>query len=315
MHQRTQLQYLFLILLALVSCATTESPQEPKERPAEDVGKSLIEQNRSVAEKIDQYAEKLDLYFAEDRFTHAKNKTTLSLHNPIKWREGGEVNFSPHFGLMLHLPNTQERFKIRFTSYDEDATETGINRHRYQEPQGDKSYGTSVEVIQELGDIETTFRPRAEWSNKLLTSYLLKFASTVEHSFWSFKPEFQLFARSDLGTGQFLSLNIHVLISDTNAIRIINEEQYADGNNTMTTNHGVELLHFYNERMEHLHSLIFQTANREIFHNEQAIARSEFRHKIRPEILHYSLTPTLIFKKERRFRPTTELNAGLSVIF
>lgn len=286
-----------------------------EEQERSSVEDALIEQNRAISGKLDSYADKIDVFFAEDRMTRKKNKTQLTLHSPLLWREGGEVDYSPHFGLRLHLPNVQERFRLSFTSYDEDETDVGTNKKLYREPAGERNYGTSVQFMQELGSVRTTFRPRVEFRDKLLTSYLVSFASTVDHSFWSFEPELQLFARSDVGTGQFLSLNTTFLLDRANALRIINEEQYTDGNNTLTTNHGIEIKHLYNDRMEQLYTLLVQANNRATLHNELLILRSSFHHKLRPEILHYSLTPVVNFPKERRFRPRTELSLGLSVIF
>ena len=304
-------------MLFLSSCATSGEPKESAPAPQESpsLEDSLIEKNRSIAKKFDSYADRIDLFFAEDRLVEEENKTSIKIVNPVKWSEGGRFEFSPHFGVMLHLPNLQERFKVRFTSYDEDKTEVGTNKRRYREPENDRAYGTSFELIQELGSVRTTFRPRVEFSDHLLTSYLIKFESTVDHAFWSFEPEFQLFARSDVGTGQFLSFNTTFLIDRTNALRVINEEQYTDGNNTMTTNHGFEIKHIYNQKMEHLYTLLFQTSNRETFHNELIVLRSQFQHKLRPEILHYSITPLLNFPKDRRFHSEAELSVGVTVLF
>lgn len=305
-----------VVTAALLSACTTTEPKAGSTEPEEtSIEEMLIEKNRDIAGHLDGYAERIDLFFAEERLVKTENKTTLKLYNPLKISEEGHYDFSPHFGLMLHLPNTQKRFKISFTSYDEDTTTVGTNKRSYREPASEKNYGTSIEYMQELGSVRTTFRPRIEYADEVLTSYLVTFSSTLDHAFWSFEPEFQLFARSDIGTGQFLSLNTTFLIDRANALRLINEEQYVDGNNTLTTNHGFEVKHLYNATTEQLYTLLFQTNNRETFHNELIILRSQFSHKLRPEILHYSLTPVLNFPKERAFRFRAELNLGLTVIF
>lgn len=275
----------------------------------------LIEMNKKVSAEIDKVAEKIDLYVAKRKYVDDPNKSRLTLHNGFAFNEGGRRVYSPHIGVKLHLPNVQEKMQLRFTSYDEDREDRGINQSRYQTAPQAKSYGGSLALFQDLGKVRTEFRPRVEYLDKLHTSYLFKFSSEAEHGALTFEPVVQLFGRSDAGTGQFAAVNVDLLLNETNRLTFINEEQYTDGDNTLSTNHGLRWGHQYNEVMQHVNALVFESTNRSTYHLDRTVFSSSFRHQLRKNVLHYSLTPYFTFAKSKSYHPEAGCDLKIELIF
>ncbi len=149
----------------------------------------------------------------------------------------------------LHLPNLQKKLRLNFTTYDEDDQDRGINSNRYRPLNRERNFGTSFAIFEQLGDVRVEFRPRVEYRKQWISSYLFTFSSTVDRGPFHFRPQLQLFARSDTGVGQFVGTNMDFVVTSSNVLTLINEEQYTDSDNTLTTNHGLKWLHSYNKRM------------------------------------------------------------------
>ncbi len=260
-------------------------------------------------------AASIDVYVANKRLVDVENRSSITIHNAYRIAERGERRYSPHLGVKLHLPNLQEKLQLRFTSYDEDVEERGINENRYQQAPATRNYGTSLAIFEQLGSVKTEFRPRVEFNKELLTSYLFKFSSDAEHGALTVKPELQLFARSDTGTGEFVAVDLEYKLSPQDKLELINEQQYTDGDNTTRTNQGVRWEHTYDEIFSQEQALIFESNNRPTYHHERAVLSTTFRHRFRRNILHYSVTPYAAFAKSQNFHPATGLDLRLEIIF
>lgn len=164
-------------------------------------------------------------------------------------------------------------------------------------------------------NITAEFRPRLEFSDRLQSSYLFKFWSNTERGDFSINPELQFFARSDSGTGEFFALNFGYQLSVDNMLKLLNEEQYTDGDNTFSTNHGLIWRHIYNNLISFENSLIFESHNRATYHLDQYVYRSSFHYKYWKNVLHFSVTPYLLFEKEMKFHPAAALDLRIEFIF
>jgi hypothetical protein len=310
-----------LLLLALLGIAglpltVSACAHDDEEKDGESGFEAwLIEKNRKISETIDEAAEAIDVYVANAKLVDDPNRSQITLHNAFQLSEGGERVYSPHVGARLHLPNLQEKVQLRISSYDEDAEERGINENRYRRSSAERTYGTSLSLIRELGNVRTEFRPRVEYTDEVLTSYLFKFTSEAERGAFSIDPELQLFARSNDGTGQFVALNFGFQLSTKDELEVINEEQYTDGDNTMSTNHGLRWQHDYDRTYSFVNSVIVESNNRDTYHLDQTIVSSSFRHKLRRNILHYSVTPFATFAKAEHFHPRAALDLKVEIIF
>jgi hypothetical protein len=295
-----------LWLSGLAGCSASDKTLEEQ----------LIETNVEVSRKIDEIAERADLYVANDKYVDVPNKSRLVLYNGFEFAEGGVFRYRPRIGVKLHLPNVQEKLQLRFTSYDEDEVDRGINESRQRPASKEKTYGTSLALFQDLGKVKTEFRPRVEYlEHEIQTSYLFRFFSEAKRGSFSIEPEAQLFARSDTGTGQFVGINFGFQLTSSNHLTLLNEEQYTDGDNTFSTNHGFRFDHAYNDAMMQRTTLIVESDNRETYHLRQTTLSTSFRHKLRKEVLHYGITPYLTFPKDKAFHPVASLDTSLELIF
>lgn len=301
-----------LVVLFLVIFANRG---EPALAQTESLDQTLIEKNREISEKIDDAAAATDIYLSGKEYVDEPNRTRIIIFNNLKWRQSQKPTFSPHLGVRLHLPNLQKKFQLRFTTYDEDVEERGINKNRYKTEQRENNYGTSLALFQDLGKVKTEFRPRIEFRDKLETSYIFRFFSEAKVKFFILQPEIQLFARSDSGTGQYAALNFTFELSPANNLSLINEEQYTDGDNTMSTNNGFRWVHTYNKVMAHEYSVIFESNNRAKYHLERYTIASGFNHQVYRNVLHYTVTPYLVCEKPRKFKPEAGIDFRLEIIF
>lgn len=280
-----------------------------------DTERQLIEANKDISQKIDEVAEATDIFIADKRYTGAANKTRVSIHNNVTLNEAGKRKYVPHVAVRLHLPNVQEKIQLRFTSYDEDDMERGINRNRYHAMSGERNFGSSLAFFQELGKVKSEFRPRLEFGKGLETSHVFAFWSNAKAGAFNVEPELQLFGRSDTGTGQFFALNVEYQLTPVHLLTLVNEEQYTDGDNTMTTNHGLVWAYTHSPKTAWENSVIFESSNRTRYHLERYVYRTSFAYKLRKNILHYKLTPYVTCEKVDRFHPRPALDLDVEVIF
>lgn len=295
------------LAFAGVGCASAGDDKSVKD--------TLIEKNVDISHMIDTWAEKLDLYLANDKFIEGPNKSRLVFYNAFTFEEGGERRYSPHVGAKLHLPNLQEKLALSFTNYDEDRQNRGINENRYQTTPSEKTYTTSLSLLQDVGDVKTEFRPLLEFTDRIQTSYLFRFFSKAKRGAFTLAPEFQLFARSDTGTGEFLALDMGFELGEGDDLWLINEEQYTDGDNTLSTNHGLKWKHAYDDVMSQETALIFESNNRSTYHLDRYVLSSTFSHRFWVEILHYSITPYVTYAQPKIVDPTFAVDLKLEVIF
>ena len=311
---RLTLRRCLTIAPSLLGCVVTAACQ-PKEGDDKPLDWRLIELNRDVSRFIDKTAEKIDLYAANAATSDKPNRSQVILHNSASIQEHGKRTYSPHASLKFDTPNLREKLQLRFTTYDEDVTERGINENRYTTTPQERTYGTSLALFRDLGEVRTEFRPMVEYTSRLQTSYLFKFSSEAKRGTFTLEPEAQLFARSDTGTGEFFGLNFEFQLSKANNLLLINEEQYTDGDNTMLTNHGIKWTHEYNSVMTHVNSLIFESTNRSVYHLDKCTFSTSFRHRLYKNVLHYSVSPYLTFAKDVAFRPAAALDLNVDIIF
>ncbi len=278
------------------------------------IEKSLIEQDIKIANKIDEFASDIDTAMSGSN-SAGRNRTNIVLRNQLNWAEGGTFTYTPHIDLNLRLPNLEKKWQLKFTTYDADEVDRGINRGRVKTTPIAENYGGSVGLLQKLGRITTEFQPRVEIKNPVTLSYLLKFRTNIEEKILTFKPELQLFARSDSGVGQFTSFNFDIPLYKTLALTLINEEQYQDRANIFSTNEGLSFGFSYNDYMTQSLSLMYESSSRPNFHLDRYIIASGFTHKIYKNVLHYTVVPYLAFPRNLDFKGSPGVNFELDIIF
>lgn len=303
-----------LTVLSLILFPLQGLAQERQSTPRRD---TLVRQNIEVSKRVDSFAQRIDLFLTGEKVTGRENESTLVLSNRLDWKEGGEVEYKPHFDVDLRLPNLEKKWKLKLSSYDNSEVGSGVDRSRVDAQSAGENYGTSIEFVEDLQKYKVSFRPRLQLSPTLGMSYLLRFRREIKLSNTSqFRPTYTLFARPEDGTGVFISYNTSIQSGKQSLIKWINEGEYTNKENIFKTNNG--LSHSRPLRWRHtnlVHSLVFESINRPSFHLERIVLSSGFYHKAMYRVFHYAITPYVAFAKEDNFKGKFGMRFDLNFIF
>ncbi|HAG92366.1 MAG TPA: hypothetical protein DCL41_10860 [Bdellovibrionales bacterium] len=304
---------LFVFQLA-TPLSYADDDKESAETP-DSVESNLIDFNRYLSEKLDHWADKLDVYLSDKRFTDKKNKTAVKINYFTRYEEGGNTDSSFNFNLDLRLPNMEEKWALTFTSYDEVEESRGVRSTQQRTQPRQRNYGAGLALLQELGRIRTTFRPRLELKDPLQTRYSLMFESTADAKPYRLRPKLELFADSEQGTGQFVSINMELSTDTRYSINLFSEEQYQDAKNLFTTTHGFSVGTAVTKNSQMGPAVSFYSTNRESFHLEDMTVSFGFSHQPYRKIIHYSLNPYSRFSKLDNFKGHVGVTLDLDLIF
>ncbi len=306
--------FLFFIWMS-PSLLLAEAKAELDDDDDETFTHMIVRKDIQISNNIDEAAKKIDVALSGEQVAKKPNLTHIVVRQRLDYEVGGNSSYNPYLDLRLSLPNLEKKWALKFTSYDQDQVDRGINRNRLQTAPIRQTYGGDIGFFQKLGNINTEFQPRVEFQNGLQTSYILKFDSTVRYPHFNFFPELQLFAKSDQGVGEFLALNTDFPISKTLVFSLINEEQYVDQDNVFSTNSGFRFGRDLNDSMNEMYALVFESSSRETYHLDRYTIEYGFTHKLLKNVIHYTLMPYLAFTRDVAFRGIPGLIVEVNVIF
>lgn len=275
----------------------------------------LINKNIAVSEKMTSFGQWLDMSLAGAKYSERENNSRLTIVNFFSYKETEGLRSSSNFDWDIHLPHLERKFELKFASYDEEEAERGVVRE-VQKEAPPENLGLSLGFLGKSKNVRTSFRPRIELSDPLKTSFVLRFKKT--HYFGQyvkFKPRLDLFAHSEDGTGQFLSLNFEFFLSGRFLLRIINEEEYKDLENLMTTTHGLSLIHDLYYLRTLTYSMILQGESQPAYHLANYFFAVQFKHEVYPNIFHYYITPRLEFDEDSGFKGAPVMTTTLELVF
>lgn len=261
---------------------------------------------RSTADKLDNFLS------GDDEIVTGANETRLIIGQRLIWNEGGEWDHKPSADIRLHLPKFAEKWRLRFTTYDTDDEEVGIKATRARTTQRDEELGLSVFFLSTFEKINMTFRPRIDGDG---TSHVLRFRRPSDFWVLQFNPKFELFARAAEGTGQFLALNFNYNVSDNVVFTFLNEEQYTDLNNKMSTNHGFAFRQRISDNKTQFYSLIYQSDNQPHYRLMEYTLSTSFEHYLKNRSIVYRLNPNMVYQRVNKFHGNPSMTFELDFIF
>ncbi len=290
---------------------------------------TIVEGNKAWSKKIDSFAAEVDSMLSNRKSKRKlKNKSQVSLVHFVQSREGGTIDQTPHIAVNLRLPQLEEQWKLKFSSYDEEDEFEGLQRNRSGAAPAENKAGTSLGVASKFMDIDTLFRPRLEFQDPLVTSFLLKFNSRLPWKFMVLNWQAKFFTHSIDGVGQSFSLDFEKPLTDSLLLRFFNEQQYLDRDNVLNVSQGPSLLYKLNDLIAFAQTISFNSSNRNVVANELPEAYNtdayhlqsyqfifSFSHKLLKNVFHYSVNPDLLFIKERNFKGQAGLSLRLEIIF
>lgn len=276
---------------------------------------ALVRTNITISEKIGSLATSLDEYLVGKKVTDKKNKTALIFDNQFLSQEGQDklAEYDPRVSIELQLPNLEERWSLRFSNYDDEDQTTGVQRNRLQTTGVDSRYGASLRFFKKLGDVDIEFRPRLQVDK---VSHTLGFSSSSQYKNMIFTPKFEVFGRSEVGTGQFLGLNLNFLVDDSNSLMLVNEQQYVDLNNLLSTNHGLVWYYKFDDMTRTSASFIYEFESKPTnFHMTRYVLSTGLEHLFLKQVLGMSFNPYIIFDHRPTYEKVAGVNLNIFIIF
>lgn len=280
-----------------------------------DWEKSFIQSNKDISEWFDGLTEGIDLFLVGEKITQQKNKSSFRIDNTSTSAEGENFSNTTSLTIKPRLHNLEEYFQLKFTTFDEDDDGRGVEGGYLRKNQRRRNYGASVGFFRKLGQVRTTFQPRIQLEDPLQITHNLAFESVSNWQAFQVNPKLELFASPTKGTGTFQAINIYYVFNPLFNITLINEAEYQQKINTLSTANGFAIGHQYLEKTLFTYSLIFNSTNRESYHLESYSVFVTWNQMIYRNILSTQLTPRLDFEKEKGFKGQAGLVFNISLNF
>ncbi len=284
--------------------------------PEKSMEDRMIEGNIMVSDWFDSAADGLDIFLAGRRVIRSKNKTRFRIENNSYSVEGkSDVNNTTGFNIMLHLPNVEKYWKLKFTNYDEREEGRSIKRVYLRQSPREQNYGATVGFFKKLGSIKTSFEPRIELEDPLKISHSLKFESVGKVRYLRVNPKLEFFTSPTKGIGAYQGLNFNFELTRKLDLTLINEGEYQEKIRTYFVTNGFSFGHYLTSKSTLSYTTLFSSNNRPNYHLEAynfSVAYSQILYK---KILDYSIIPNYEFAKSRSFKGLLGLTLNININF
>ncbi len=303
------------VILSFPKGFAAEAPKDPvREAEGESLEERFIEGDIMVSDWFDGIAEGIDLFLVGKRITHKRNETNVRLTNSTYYAELSGLTNSPSISVNLRLPNVEEYWNLKFTSYDE-TTERGVRNNQLRTTPQEKNYGASVGLFKKLGDVRTSFQPRIELRDPLQVGHLLAFESLAEFKTYRVNPRLEFYANPSKGTGIFHALNFNFRLSKKFSMTLINEGEYEDKKHLYSVTNGIALGQGVTKKTSFSYGFYLGSNNQPNYHLQSYTFAISWAHTLYNKILDYSLTPQLSFDRANSFTGVPGISFGISLNF
>lgn len=278
-------------------------------KPSSSWEEKFINSNIAVSGFFDSIAKSIDNFFVSNSPKNRENKSSVAIENVSTSTEGQNVENVTHFIANLRLPNVEDYFQLKFTTFDENE-ERGSRKSYGQPVTRKQNYGATVGLFRQLGNIRTSFQPRIELRDPLNVSHSLSFDTRANFTTYEMLPKFELFANPDKGTGLFLALNYRYFLNDIFTLNWINEGEYEEKKRQFSTIVGLSLVQEITEKSTLAYGLFTNSNNRTAYHLEVFSFSVTWSHILYHKIFFYQIVPRLSFASEQSFKGA----AGIAVV-
>lgn len=262
---------------------------------------AFLDTNVTISNWFYEMADGLDLFLAGERITNKKNETRARLEGSWLTKEFDEPKINANFNVNLRLPNIEEYWNLKFTSYDESKEKRAADKTKLKSSQREKDYGASVGFFQKVGKVRASFQPRVSFTNSLKLSHSLTFESIVIEPLFQVNPKLEFYGNSDIGTGVFIAFNFFYPLTRDWSLTWINDGDYVSRSHLFSTSNGFSLRNAYSETSAWTYGLIFDSNNLPEYHMESYSLSASWSRSIYKNILDCSITPFFEFPKVRNF--------------
>jgi hypothetical protein len=311
--------FILLAFLSLNVSAQEEAEEAAQEaidaaKPPKSWEQKLISGNISISEWFDGVAEGIDLFLVGKQLTTRQNDTSIRLETSTFVVEREGVSNSGSVNVNLRLPNVEEYWQLKFTSYDETEERRGVQRGDLRTTPRVKNYGATVGLFRKLGNIRTAFQPRISLQDPLKVAHSLSFESVADLKTYEVNPKLEFFANPDSGTGIFTAFYVHFKLTKVYSLTLINDGEYTDKTHLFAAANGFSIGQIVTDRSALSYSLVFGSANQPNYHLEGYSVAVTWNHLVYRRILDYRITPHVDFGRDKGFRgvPALTFTVGLT---
>lgn len=297
---------------SLSSWAQSTSPIQPVEKSFEQ---KMIDSNIDISEWFDGVAEGIDLFLVGQKLTDKKNETRVIIENTTFLKEREKLKNTSSLNVNLRLPNVEEYWQLKFTTYDESLEKRNSQKGNLRRNPRERNYGATVGLFRKLGSVRTAFQPRIELQDPLSVSHSLTFESVADMKTYEINPKLEFFANPRQGTGIYTALNFNFEFSKMWSMTLINDGEYEEKSHRFDTTNGVSFGQVVNNTSSLSYSLFFDSNNQKEYHLETYSFTIGWSQLLYKNILSYNLSPYIEFAKGNSFAGVQGLNFTLSLTF
>jgi hypothetical protein len=275
----------------------------------------MLKGNIAISNWFDSMAEGIDLFLAGKQLTNKKNDSKIRLEELIRSVEGQEITNDFSVGVQLRLPNVEEYWQVKFTSYDELEDKRQSQTDYLRRNPRQENYGASIGAFRRLGYVRVAFQPRIQLQNPLSVSHSLSFESVAEMKTYSINPKLELYAVADKGTGFFWALNFNFNLNQSYSLTLINNGDYISQLHLESVTNGFAFQHVITDYTAISYGTNFFSNNRPSYHLEGYSFFATWSQTIYKNILDFSITPHFDFFSEYHWRGRAGMAVNLGLNF
>jgi hypothetical protein len=303
-----------MCLAIFFEASISRAQQDEEQNQDESLERSFIDSNIAMSKWFDGVAEGLDLFLAGKKLTNKRNNSHVKLESTTFVKERESVNTTGSVNVNLRLPNVEEYWQLKFTSYDETRERSGAETGNLQRVPRERNYGASVGFFQKLGNVRTAFQPRVALQNPVKVSHSLTFESVADLKTYRFNPKFEFFGNPDDGTGVFLALNYNYNLSKIYSLTLINDGEYKSKLHLLSVTNGLSIGQSLSKTTSLSYNLIFDSINQPVYILNTITYSVGWYQLIYKNILDYSVSPYLQCTRDNHFNgvPGFNVTVGLN---
>ena len=291
-----------------------EVRNEESDSPKESWTERMIDGDIAIAEWFDGVAEGIDLFLAGKKLTKAKNPSKLRLEELIASTEGKEVTHDFSLGVLLRLPNVEQYWQVRFTTYDEQEERRRSQTAYLRQTSRQENYGATIGAFRKLGNVRVAFQPRIQLKDPLSISHSLSYESVADMKKYTINPKVELYAVADKGTGVYWALNFNINLTPKLSLTFLNNGDYVAQLHLESVTNGFSFGQIITDTTAISYGTNFLSNNQPHYHLEGYSFFTSWSQTFYNKILDYSLTPHLDFNRSDSWhgRAGIALNLGLN---
>lgn len=281
----------------------------------DDWEKRFIKSNIVISEWFDGVADGLDVFLAGKRMTHQKNPSHVKIENSTYSFEGTPIKNLTNINVNLRLPNLEEYWQVKFTSYDETADARGVQKSYLRQTPREQKAGATLGVYRKVGFVRASFQPHIALTDPLNISHSLIFESLADFQKFQVNPKVEFFATPEKGVGVFSALNFKIPLTDIFSLALINEGEYQEKIHLLSSNNGFSIGQIIDDRNNISYTVLLSGNNRPVYNLISYNFSVGFSHLIYKRILDYQLVPFVTLPREENFRPIAGVNLHIGLYF